>query len=143
MSKYIESIWKQLPIDEAKKLKEFASNLPKTQMKFAVLDPDGGVHECDLLTSIVWRQVNPNGCNIASEKIDGHTISTVFLGFDHGQNYYFETMVFPKEGTPDCGYSLSVRSKTFNEARANHLRVCAKVFAIANTDPTLRNYLSN
>lgn len=65
---------------------------------------------------------------IARTERDGITVSTVFLGLDHGFGYsaqpvVFETLVFGGEQDGEME-----RCCTFEEAEAMHARVCATVF---------------
>lgn len=75
-----------------------------------------------------WATVfaeNPDMKNVAKDDIDGHHISTVFLGLDHswgdGPPVLFETMVFSGDADYD---QFQDRYTTWDEAQLGHIFVC-------------------
>lgn len=83
------------------------------------LDENKQTVPCDLAE---WSNMveDPEGRHVDWIEIDGHNISTVFLGLDY--NYFgdrpliFETMIFGKDG--DAIYMT--RASTWDEAKEQH-----------------------
>jgi len=69
--------------------------------------------------------------NLAKTRVNGATVSTVFLGLDHrfgaGPPLVFETMVFGGELDGDCD-----RYSTYDEAELGHVNMVNKVAAVKN-----------
>jgi hypothetical protein len=66
---------------------------------------------------------------VANDELCGHTVSTVWLGIDHGfglsaKPLIFESMVFRGEESLECQ-----RYATEDEARAGHVALVAEVKA--------------
>jgi hypothetical protein len=80
----------------------------------------------DLMTWARWMETADRHVRLTEQ--DEVTVSTVFLGLDHGWNdnkppVLFETMVFINESGGDME-----RYATWDEAEAGHARWVAKVF---------------
>jgi len=81
-----------------------------------ILDGKTPIHCDDLLSWASWFKSQNR--IIASKMIDGITISTVFLGIDHGfggKVMLFETMIFGGDHDDYCE-----RYSTWEEAEAGH-----------------------
>lgn len=80
----------------------------------------------DMMVMLRWRVENPGACQIGLDKIDGVTVSTVFLGQDILRDsdapVVFETMVF---GGPL--HLEQWRYTAYDEAEAGHLEMVAQV----------------
>lgn len=88
----------------------------------------------DLLAWGEWMESADR--QVALDEIDGITVSTVFLGLEHGDRNLFETMVF---GGPIDGEGA--RYQTWEQAEQGHAEMIAKVKAAlqeeANSSPAL------
>jgi hypothetical protein len=100
--------------------------------RHGILDEDGNVVECDLMTWALWFERSRQRI-IEQDEIEGFWVSTIFMGLDHqylpkGRPLWFETMVFhAPEYDPEhdrmrrqeAGYCE--RYSTLKEARRGHL----------------------
>lgn len=103
----------------------------KPEPRHAVLDEDGNVVPCDLMTWARWFELSRQRI-IEQDEIEDYWVSTIFLGLNHqyhphGAPLWFETMVFyaPEyDGQWDrmireqAGWSE--RYTTIQQARAGH-----------------------
>lgn len=93
---------------------------------YYILNKDHSVTQCN--DSLTWAKDFENtDRRVVQEYIGEYLISTVFLGlnhaFDDGPPQLFETMVFKgSESDLLCG-----RCATWDEALAQHARVCEQV----------------
>lgn len=80
----------------------------------------------DLMTWARWFATADR--HVAREEVNGHLVSTVFLGTDHnfgsgGPPLLFETMVFPADSA-FASQDWCERSSTWDDAEQAHKRGC-------------------
>lgn len=80
---------------------------------------------CDMLEWSIWQSENKSTIAYSTDDEGRLQISTVFLGFGHGQNQdqFYETMVFDSNGNT----TLQTRYCTLEEAKEGHKKVCKHI----------------
>lgn len=94
-------------------------------MDHATLDENHRVVKCDLMTWAQWMESEKGNRVVQQTAVGEVSVSTVFLGLDHGfggKPKWFESMVFG--GTMD---GEQERYETWNEAVAGHEKLVARV----------------
>lgn len=130
---YIEELWEQIPEDQIKAMEELQDLFPESQVPYGVLDPEGKVHVCDLPTSLIWQQINPEAYCIDFDSIDANTdVLTTFLHFDQsfGDGVFFETAVLINKKRSK---ELVVYAKTLDSAKHNHKATCELIISKKST----------
>jgi hypothetical protein len=94
-------------------------------MSYYILDENGNVQPCELLTWAAWFEDNREKRRLAHDVLPGAVeVSTIFLGVDHdfgsGPPLIFETMIF---GGPHDQYQERYSTKA--QALDGHARAVA------------------
>lgn len=126
---YIDEVWNKLDEVEQQIMRDLQAKTPQVSLSYAVLDPQGIVHRCDLITSIIWEENNSRRIALDTFNLPDGTevsVSTVFLCLDHGragEGVHFETLAYD----PQTGEDIFLRAKTLDEAKATHQACCLKL----------------
>ena len=126
---YIDEVWNKLDEVEQQIMRDLQAKTPQVNLSYAVLDPQGVVHKCDLITSIIWEENNSRRIALDTFKLPDGTeasVSTVFLCLDHGragEGVHFETLTYD----PQTDEEIILRVKTLDEAKATHQACCLKL----------------
>jgi hypothetical protein len=86
-------------------------------LTFKIMKEDGSLVDVTGAQWAQWFECQDNR-RVALTKVGKQTVSTVFLGMEHGEGDFFETMVFP-------GCEICERYPTREEALSGHERIVA------------------
>jgi len=97
---------------------------------FAILDDEHNVIPADINEWSAWLKDDDEKRRVAVTTVGAITISTIFLGTDHGFGsvpQWFESMVF---GEKDVEDERQWRYETWDQAVAGHKALCALTLGI-------------
>lgn len=114
-----EQVWDLLEVDQRAFFRHMQELLPEdtgpAHTEIAILDGEGRVWKCDMVTHWVWQMAMPNMHRIDLTKVGEAEVSTVFCPIAT-KNKHFETMIL---GPRERRWTY----KTLAQAKAGHQEI--------------------